>query len=98
MAQAHATNVLNSAQSESLGRQIGALARSALFTNQIPAFEAAPQVYLQRTYLDTFSRSTAKARKYVLLTTNTHDVITFDLQDRIRADILSDVSIQPEKK
>jgi hypothetical protein len=39
-------------------------------------------------YLDTFVRSTANARKYILLTTNTHEVITFDLQDKIRADLL----------
>ena len=84
MAQASATNVLNKASAESIGRKIGALARAALFTNQIPAFEAAPAVYAQRAYLETFARATANARKYILLTTNTHDVITFDLQDRIR--------------
>src|SRR5205807_8396095 len=68
------------------------LARSSLFTNQIPAYEAAPGVYAQRAYLDTFVRATANARKYVLLTTNTHDVLTFDLQDKIRADLLGDRS------
>jgi membrane protease subunit HflK len=98
MAQATATNVLNKASAESIGRKIGALARAALFTNQIPAFEAAPAVYAQRAYLETFARATANARKYILLTTNTHDVITFDLQDRIRADILGDISVQAPKK
>ena len=98
MSQAHATNVLNVAAAESIGRKIGAVARAALFTNQIPAFEAAPEVYAERAYLETFVRATANARKYILLTTNTHDVLTFDLQDRIRADILSDVSVQPTKK
>jgi regulator of protease activity HflC (stomatin/prohibitin superfamily) len=96
MAQAHATNVLNTASSESLGRQIGALARAALFTNQIPAFEAAPRVYAERSYLETFARATASARKYILLTTNTHDVIIFDLQDKIREDLLN-LSVQPKK-
>ena len=96
-AQAHATNVLNKARGERIGLEVGAWARAALFTNQIPAFEAAPDVYAQRAYLDTFTRATANARKYVLLTTNTHDVITFDLQDRIRADILGDISVQPKK-
>jgi len=97
-AQAHATKVLNKARGERIGREIGALARAALFTNQIPAFDAAPPVYAQRAYLDSFARATANARKYILLTTNTHDVITFDLQDRIRADILGDISVQPSKK
>jgi len=90
--------VLNKARSERIGREIGALAQAALFTNQIPAFDSAPAVYAQRAYLDTFTRATANARKYILLTTNTHDVITFDLQDRIRADILGDISVQPPKK
>ena len=74
------------------------LAQAALFTNQIPAYQAAPSVYAQRAYLQTFARSTANARKYILLTTNTHDVIQFDLQDRVRRDILEDISIQPAKK
>ena len=97
-AQAHATNVLNKARGERIGTEIGAIARAALFTNQMTAFDAAPSVYAQRAYLDTFTRATANSRKYVLLTTNTHDVITFDLQDRIRADILGDISVPPPKK
>ncbi len=97
-AQAQATNVINKATSESIARSIGAMARAALFTNQLPAFEAAPLVYAERNYLDTFVRATAGARKYILLTTNTHDVITFDLQDRIRGDLLGELSVQPSKK
>ena len=77
-------------------REIGALAQAGLFTNQIPAFAAAPSVYAQRAYLQTFGRATANARKYVLLTTNTQDVITFDLQDKIREDLLN-LSVPPPK-
>jgi len=98
MAQARATNVLNTASSESIARQLGDLAKAALFTNQIPAFEAAPDVYAQRAYLETFVRATANARKYILLTTNTHDVLTFDLQDKIRADFLEGLSPAASKK
>ncbi len=61
-AQAHATNVLNKARGERIGTEIGAIARAALFTNQITAFDAAPAVYAQRTYLDAFTRATANAR------------------------------------
>ncbi len=67
-----------------MAREIDALAQAALFTNQIPAFEAAPSVYAERAYLQTFARATANARKYILLTTNTHDCAQLDLQDRIR--------------
>ena len=65
------------------------LAQAALFTNQIPAFEAAPSVYRQRLYLQSFAAATKNARKYVLLVTNTQDVVIFDLQDKIRDDLLN---------
>ena len=65
------------------------LAQAALFTNQIPAFEAAPSVYRQRLYLQSFANATRNARKYVLLVTNTQDVVIFDLQDKIRDDLLN---------
>ena len=97
VAQALATNILNRAIAESLSMEIHAMARAALFTNQLPAFETAPSVYPKRAYLDAFVRATAGARKYVLLTTNTHDVISFDLQDRIRADLLGDITPGPKK-
>ena len=69
--------------------EVSALARAALFTNQIPAFEAAPSVYRQRAYFQTFATATANARKYILLVTNTQDVVIFDLEDKIREDLLN---------
>jgi regulator of protease activity HflC (stomatin/prohibitin superfamily) len=97
-AESQARSVVNKANSDRVSREVGALAQAALFTNQIPAFRTAPSVYAQRAYLQTFARATANARKYVLLTTNTHDVLQFDLQDKIRPDILTDLSIQPKTK
>jgi len=85
---AQAFSIVNRAHAERTAREVGALAQAALFTNQIPAFQAAPSVYAQRAYLQTFARATANARKYVLLTTNTEDVITFDLQETIAQDLL----------
>ncbi|MGH7952908.1 MAG: SPFH domain-containing protein [Limisphaerales bacterium] len=78
-------------QAEALQKQtvLGAFARAGLFTNQIVAYEAAPSVYRQRAYYQMFPEATANARKYVLLTTNTHDVIVFDLQDKISEDLLN---------
>ncbi len=67
-------------------QQINVLARSALFTNQIPAYHAAPTIYLDRAYLQTIAQATRNARKYVLLTTNTQDVIQFDLQEKLGSD------------
>jgi membrane protease subunit HflK len=97
VAEAEAVMVLNKASAERRSREIGALAQAALFTNQIQAFRAAPSVYAQRAYLQAFERTTANARKYILLTTNTHDVYTFDLQDKIREDILN-LNVPPPKK
>jgi modulator of FtsH protease HflK len=89
LAGAQAVSIVNKAIAERASRQIGALAQAALFTNQIPAFAAAPSVYAERTYLQTLVRATANARKYVLLTTNTHDVLQFDLQESIAQSMLS---------
>lgn len=89
LAGAQATTLLDNAEGEAVSRQVSAGAQAGLFTNQIPAFEAAPTVYAQRSYLRTFARSTANARKYLLLTTNTHDVIIFDLQESIARDLLN---------
>jgi regulator of protease activity HflC (stomatin/prohibitin superfamily) len=89
LAGAQAVSITNKASAERMAREIGALAQAALFTNQIPAFQAAPSVYAERAYLRTFARATANARKYILLTTNTHDVITFDLQESIAQSLLN---------
>jgi len=97
VADAEAVTVLNRASAERRSREIGALAQAALFTNQIQAFRAAPSVYAQRAFLQAFERTTANARKYIMLTANTNDVYTFDLQDKIREDILN-LNVPPPKK
>lgn len=94
LATATATNIIDTAEGNRTRTVISAYAKAALFTNQIPAFEAAPSIYLERTYLSKFADATANARKYVLLTTNTHDVLQFDLQTKIRADLLEDVTLK----
>jgi len=68
--------------------ETSAFARAALFTNQIPAFAAAPSVYKQRIYYQAFAQSTADARKYLLLVTNTHNVLIYNLEESIRSDLL----------
>jgi regulator of protease activity HflC (stomatin/prohibitin superfamily) len=89
LAGAQAVTLVDRAYAEQLARQVGALAQAALFTNQIPAFESARSVYAERAYLQTFVRATANARKYILLTTNTHDVLIFDLQESIAQSLLN---------
>jgi membrane protease subunit HflK len=94
LAAATATNIIDLAEGDRTNTVINAWAKAALFTNRIPAFAAAPSIYMEREYLQTFGRATANARKYVLLTTNTHDVLQFDLQTKIREDLLEDVTIK----
>jgi regulator of protease activity HflC (stomatin/prohibitin superfamily) len=89
MAGAMAFTTNRVAEATRLQLETSAFARAALFTNQIPAFEAAPSVYEQRTYFQTFADATANARKYILLVTNTQDVLIFDLEDKIREDLLN---------
>ncbi len=88
--------VLN-AEAESVRRKSIALARAASFTNQIPAYRAAPEVYQQRAYLQTLARNGAGTRKYVIATTNTDDVIQFDLTEKYERSLL-DVQIPTPKK
>ena len=92
------TNALSSAQAFMITNVADAkrvqlvsskFAEAGLFTNQIPAFAAAPSVYRQRLYLQSFADATKGARKYVLLVTNTQDVVIFDLEDKIRDDLLN---------
>ena len=64
---------------------------------QVAAFAAAPQVYPQRLYYQTLTRAASGARKFLLMATNTHDVVQLDLQEKIRKDLL-DVQIPPVKK
>jgi regulator of protease activity HflC (stomatin/prohibitin superfamily) len=89
LASANAFTTTNVADATRLQLEVSAQARAAMFTNQIAAFDAAPSVYKQRAYFQTFADATANARKYILLVTNTTDVIVFDLQDKIREDLLN---------
>ena len=89
LADARAFSTTNVADATREQLEVSAFARAALFTNQIPAFEAAPSVYKQRAYFKAFADATANSRKYVLLVTNTEDVVIFDLEDKIPEDLLN---------
>jgi regulator of protease activity HflC (stomatin/prohibitin superfamily) len=79
------------AQAEANQRQLvlSTFARAGLFTNQIAAYDAAPAVYRQRAYFEMFPAATANARKYIVLASHTRDVLVFDLEDKIREDLLN---------
>jgi membrane protease subunit HflK len=90
--------LLNEALADSARRKANALAQMSLFTNQIAALRAAPSVYPHRLYLETFVNATKGARKYLVLATNTTDIIQFDLQERIRTDLAESLTVEKDKK
>lgn len=88
LASAQASVITNNAEAARLNLELTATARAAAFTNQIRAYQAAPLVYQRRLYAQVFPRATANARKYILVTTNTDHVITFDLQHNATDDMI----------
>jgi regulator of protease activity HflC (stomatin/prohibitin superfamily) len=88
LARAEALRLQRAAEAEKLRLEVSSWARAALFSNQIPAFAAAPSVYAQRAYLETLAKTSSQARKVILATTNTENVILLNLEEKIRADIL----------
>lgn len=95
---ANSTRKLNHAQARAAKLTGEAAGRSAQFANQLAAYQAAPKVFLQRTYLDTLTKSLAPTRKLVLGPTNTTDVIQFNLEDKLRQDMTDLYLEDPSKK
>ena len=84
---------VNQAEAGRQQTEQAAYARADLFTNQLAAYRAAPSVYRQRAYFQMFPEATANSRKYLLLVSNTHDVVIFDLEDKIREDLLTSLNV-----
>jgi membrane protease subunit HflK len=89
LAGAVAFAAVNQAQAVRRQTELSAFAQADLFTNQMAAYAAAPSVYRQRAYFEMFPAATANTRKYILLVTNVHNVVIFDLEDKIREDLLN---------
>jgi regulator of protease activity HflC (stomatin/prohibitin superfamily) len=97
-AQNESARIVSEAQSDSKRLLADTTAQAALFTNQIPAYLASPSVYEERAYLQAFTESITNSRKYILLATNTQDIIILNLEDKIRQDILEDLTLPPSQK
>ncbi len=93
LAVAQATNLLRQSEMEATLRVATAAAEAGQFTNQMAAWKASPEVYQERTYLETFSRASQKARKYLVVSSNSQDVVWLNLEDKIRDD-MNDLSIK----
>ena len=64
------------------------------------AYNAAPGrngVYEQRAYLETLVDGGRQARKYIIATTNVPDILIFNLEDKIRGDLMDRLPSPSEK-
>ena len=95
LAKGNAERLLNEAQAYSNRTVMSASAIGAQFTNRVVAYRASPQVYMQRAYLKALETGLTNSRKYVLATTTT--LIQYNLEDKIRGDLINDLTI-PAKK
>ena len=97
LSEAQAFTTTNVADALRQRLEVSAFAGAALFTNRLAAYRAAPSVYQQRAYFQMFPEATANVRKYIVLVTNTSDVLVFNLEDKIREDLLNNLSVPSSK-
>jgi membrane protease subunit HflK len=94
---AEAAKKVDDAKAEAVRKVEVARGQADQFKNQLIAFKAAPNVFQARTKNETISRALAPTRKYLVLSTNAHDVITLNLEQKLRDDLES-LNIDPVKK
>lgn len=76
-------------------------ARAMLFTNQALAYAAAPGpdgVYEQRARLEALVNNSKQARKYIVVATNTPEILIYNLEDKVRSDLLDNLAPPAPKK
>jgi membrane protease subunit HflK len=95
-AEANATNLISEARNVAVSKVALAEGEAARFVNQMAAYQASPSVYTRRTYLETLARALGPANKFVLTATNTQDVLTLNLEENIRGDILNKIIAPPD--
>jgi membrane protease subunit HflK len=95
-AMGEAARLRNEAEASRFQRVAAAQAQADQFKNQLLAYQAAPEVYKARAYLQPFMNVSTNVRFFVKTTTNKTDLYQLDLQEKITAD-MSDLTI-PGKK
>jgi regulator of protease activity HflC (stomatin/prohibitin superfamily) len=100
MAGAQAARILAEARAERDRNISTADARVSFFNHQLTAYQAAGDVYIQRTYLRSLAKWMDKPRKYVITTTNASKMVQFNLEDKIalNAEALAPSVLQEKKK
>ncbi|MBL9135274.1 MAG: protease modulator HflK [Verrucomicrobiales bacterium] len=94
LARAEATNRIRHAEAYSTRTIANTFAQAAQFTNQVKAFRESPEIYTQRAYLQAIARGGAGARKIVVTSTNAQDIVTLNLEDKIRTDLMDITNLE----
>ena len=95
LATAEAARRRLTASAESVRKVTSAAATESLFTNQVAAYHASPEVYTERSRLQTLSRYGANARKFVRPSTNGNEVLQLNLEEKFRDGLLGTPLIAP---
>jgi regulator of protease activity HflC (stomatin/prohibitin superfamily) len=97
LAAAEAARRRNQADAAAASRISAARANTSLFTNQLAAFRSSPEVYVQRVYLQALSRYGREARKFILATTNSQEVLMLNMEDKVSDALLRAPLPTPKK-
>jgi regulator of protease activity HflC (stomatin/prohibitin superfamily) len=89
LAIAAATSRRLRAAAESARRVTTAAATESLFTNQMAAYRASPDVYSERARLQTLSRYGQNARKIVRPATNAQETLQLNLEEKLREGVMA---------
>ena len=98
LAIAESTRRKLNASAASTNKIAAALATESLFTNQMAAYKASPEVYTQRAYLQTLARNSADSRKFIVAVSNANEVLMLNMEDKIRDDMLNIALPAPKAK
>jgi regulator of protease activity HflC (stomatin/prohibitin superfamily) len=100
-AKGQSNKIVMTAEADRYGAITNATARALLFSNQALAYSAAPGpqgVYEQQAFLAALMENSADDRKYILGTTNSSNILIFNLEDKIRPELLTDKLPSPNSK
>lgn len=98
-ARAEAVKRVAEAKAEAARKALLAAALASQFTNRLAANAASPEIFRLRTYLETLAKAVGPAHKYVLLCTNSTEIINLNLEHKIGTELYRELTVPtPEKK
>lgn len=89
LAQAEASKLVDEAEARRLALIADARGRAAAFGNRLKAWQASPEVYMNRLHTEAISRGLVNVRKYLVLTTNRSSRVDINLETKINQELLN---------